>query len=82
MEIRPTQGICKKASQATRLQTNYPCPFGHNDFINQEVVIEHMEIYSGTDPEPEVLNLICPYSQKTFKTYDKIDKPIGIHIMT
>ena len=41
-----------------------------------------MEISSGTDPEPEVLKLICPYDQKTFKTYDKIKKPIGIHIMT
>ena len=40
-----------------------------------------MEICSGTDPKPEVLKLICPYCQKTIETYDKIEKPIGIHIM-
>ena len=40
-----------------------------------------MEICSGTDPEPVVLKLIGPYGQKTFETYDKIKKPIGIHIM-
>ena len=40
-----------------------------------------MEICSGTDPEPEVLKLSCPYCQQTFETYDKIEKHIGIHIM-
>ena len=51
MEILPTQGICKEASLVTRLHTNYPFPFCHNNFINQEEVIEHMEICSGTDPD-------------------------------
>ena len=46
-----TQGIYKEASLATGLHTNYPCPFCHTDFINQEEVIEHMEICSVTDPE-------------------------------
>ena len=72
MDILPIQGICKEASLATRLHTNYPCQFCHNNFINQEEVIEHMEICSGTDPDPEVLKLIWPYGQKTFETYDKI----------
>ena len=81
MEILPTQGICKEASLATRLHTNYPCPFCHTDFINQEDVIEHIEICLGTDQEHEVLKLICPYCQQTFETYDKIEKHIGIHIM-
>ena len=81
MEILPTQGICKEASLVTRLHTNYPCPFCHNDFINQEEVIEHMKICSGTDPEPKVLKVICPYGQKTFETYDKIENPIGSQIM-
>ena len=76
MDILPTQGIW------TRLHTNYPFHFCHNDFINQEEVIEHMEICSGTDLEPEVLKQICPYGQKTLKTYDKIEKPIGVYIMT
>ena len=80
MEILPTQGICKEASLATRLYINYPCPFRHTNFINQEEVIEHMEICSWTDPEPEALKLICPYCQKTFEMYDKIEKPIGIDI--
>ena len=31
--------------------------------------------------KPEVLKLIRPYDQKTFETYDKIEKPFGIHIM-
>jgi hypothetical protein len=44
MEILPTKGICKEASLATGLHTYYPCPFCHNDFINQEEVIEHMKI--------------------------------------
>ena len=81
MEILPTQGICNEASLASRLHTNYPCPFCHTNFINQEEVTEHMEICSGTDPEPEVLMLICPYCQKTFETFDKIEKSIEIHIM-
>ena len=81
MEILPTQGICKEASLATGLHTNYPCPFCINDFINQEEFIEHKEICSGTNPKPEVLNLICPYGQKTFETYDKIEKPSGSHII-
>ena len=81
MEILPTQGICKEAPLATRLHTNNSCPFCHTDFINQEEVIEHMEICSGTDPEPEVLKLICPYCQQTFDIYDKIENHIGIHIM-
>ena len=51
MEILQTQGICMEASLASRLHTNYPCPFCHTDFINQEDVIEHMEICSVTDPE-------------------------------
>ena len=51
MEILPTQGICKEASLATGLHTNYPCPFCHNDFIIQEEIIEHMEIWSVTNPE-------------------------------
>jgi hypothetical protein len=51
MEILPTKGICKEASLATGLHINYPCPFCHTDFINQEEVIEHMEICSVTDPE-------------------------------
>ena len=72
MEILSTQGICKEASLVSRLYTNYSCPFWHNDFINQEEVIDHMEICSETDPEHEMLKLICPYIQKTFKTYDKI----------
>ena len=39
MEILATQGICKKASLATRLHTNYPCPFCHNNSFNQEKVV-------------------------------------------
>jgi uncharacterized Zn-finger protein len=81
MEILPTQGICKEAFLATRLHTNYLCPFCHTDFINQEEFIEHMEICSGTDPKPEVLKLICPYCEQTFETYDKIKKHIVIPIM-
>ena len=81
MEIFTAQGICKEASLAYRLHTNYPCPFCHTNFINQEEVTEHMEICSGTDQEPEVLKLICPFCQKTFETFDKLEKPIGIHIM-
>ena len=40
-----------------------------------------MEIFSGTDPEPGVLKMSCPYCQQTFETYDKVEKNIGIHIM-
>ena len=81
MEILPTQGICKEASVATRLYTNYPCPVCHTNFINQEEVIEPLDICSGTEPEPEMMKLICPYCQQTFETNDKIEKHIGIHIM-
>ena len=81
MEVLPTPGICKEASLITRLHTNYPCPFFHTNFINQEEVIEHMEICSWTDQEPEVLKLIGPYCQKTFETYDKIEKPIVIDLL-
>ena len=41
-----------------------------------------MEIYSGTDPEPGVLKLICPYCQQTFETYEKIERHLGIHIIS
>ena len=53
------------SSDSTSERSDYPCPFCHTDFINQEEVFEHMEICSGTDPEPEVLNLIYAYCQKT-----------------
>ena len=43
------------------LHTNYPCPCCHTNFINQEEVIDNIEIGSGTDSEPEVLNLIRPF---------------------
>ena len=79
MEIIPTKCICKEASLANRLHTNYPCPFCHTNFINKEEVIEHMEIFRGTDPKPNVLKLICPYCQPTIETYDKIEKHIKIH---
>ena len=65
----------------TSERSDYPCPFCHNDFINQEEVIERVEISSGTYTEPMVLKLICPYCQQTFETYDNIEKYIGIHIM-
>ena len=81
MEILPTQGIYKEAPLATRLHTNYSCPFFHTDFINQEEFIEHMEICSGTDPELEVLKLIFSYCQETFDIYDQIENYIGIQIM-
>ena len=80
MESLPTQGISKESSLATRLQTICSCPFRHTEIINQEEVIEHMEICSGTDQEPEVQKLICPYCQQTFNIYDKIDNHIRIHI--
>ena len=38
----------------TSERSDYPCQFCHNDFNNQEEVIEHMEICSGTNTEPEV----------------------------
>ena len=63
---------------STSERSDYPCPFCHTDFINQEEVIEHMEICSGTDTEPEVLKLMCPYCQQNFET---AEKHIGIHIM-
>ena len=70
------------SSDSTSEISDYPCPFCHPDFINQqEEVIEHMEVWSGTDPEPEVLKMIWPYCKQTFETYDKIEKPITIHIM-
>ena len=81
IEILPTQGICNETPLATRIHTNYSCPFCHTDFINLEEFIEHMEVCSGTDQEPEVLKLICPYCQQTFDMYDKIENHIGIHIM-
>ena len=43
-------------------------------------VIEHMEICSGTDLEPEVQMLIGPYCQQIFDIHEKIQKHIGIHI--
>ena len=55
--------------------------FSIPNFINQEEVIEHMEICSGTDPEREVLKLTCPYCQQTFETHDKIGKHIKIYIL-
>ena len=69
------------SSDTTSERSAYPGPLCYNDFINQEEVIERVEISSGTDPEPKVLKLICPYCQQTFETYDKIKKHIGIHIM-
>ena len=78
MKTLPIQGICKEAPLATRALTNYSCPFCHTDFINQEEVIDHMEIFSGTDTEHEVLKLNCPYGQQTFDIYDKIENYIGI----
>ena len=41
-----------------------------------------MEICPGTDPELDVLKLICPYCQQTFDIYDNIENYIGIQIMT
>ena len=82
METLPTQGIYKEAPLATRLHTNYSCPFCHTDFINQEQVMEHMEICSGTDPELDMLKLVRPYCQQTFDIYDKIENYIGIQIVT
>ena len=55
---------------STSKRSDYPCPFCHTDFINQEEVFEHMEICSGTDPAPEVLKPICPYCQQIFETTD------------
>ena len=69
METLPTQGIYKEAPLVTKLHTNYSCPFCHTDFINQEKVVEHMEICSGTDPELDVLKPISPYCQQTFDIY-------------
>ena len=69
------------SSDSTFERSDYPCPFCHTNFINQEEVFEHMEICSGTDPEPEVLKLIRPYCQQNFETADGIEKHIGIHIM-
>ena len=59
-----------------RIHTNYPCPFCHTNFINQEEVIKHMKFFSGTDLKPEMLKLTCPYCQPTFETYEHIDKHI------
>ena len=63
----------------TTERSDYPCSFCHNDFINQEEVIESMEICFGTDAEPEVLKLICPYCPQIFETTDAIEEHIGIH---
>ena len=60
-------------------RSDYPCPFCHNDFINQEEVIEPMESCLGTDTEPEVLKPICPYCHQIFETTDEIEDHIGIH---
>ena len=79
METLPTQGIYKEAPLATRLHTNYSCPFCHTDLIKQEKVMEHMEICLGTDPELDVLK---PYCQQALDIYDKIKIYIGIQIMT
>ena len=64
------------SSDSTSKRSDYPLPFCHTDFINQEDVIEHMEICSVTDPEPEVLKLICPHCQQNFETADGIEKHI------
>ena len=69
------------SSDTTFEMSDYPCPFCHSDFINQEEVIEHVEICSGTDTELEVLKLICPYCWQTFETNDEIDNYIGIFLM-
>ena len=58
-----------EAPIAARLPINYSCPFCHTNFINKLEVIEYMEICSGTDPELEVLKLICPHCQQTFDIY-------------
>ena len=85
MAVWVTSGMyCESDSDSSDTiseRSDYPFPFCHNDFINQEDVNKHVEICSGTDTEPEVLKLICPNSQKTFETYDKIEKHIGIHTM-
>ena len=69
------------SSDSTCERSDYPCLVFHTNFINQEEVIEHMEICSGTDPEREVLKLTCPYCQQTFETHDKIGKHIQIYIL-
>ena len=65
------------SSDSTSKRSDYPCPFCHT----RRRLLSTWKICSGTDPEPEVLKLICPYCQQTFETYDKIEKHIGIHIM-
>ena len=59
------------SSDSTFERSDYPCPFCHTDFMNEEEVTEHLEICSGTDPEPEVLKLICPYCQQHLKHMTK-----------
>ena len=54
------------SSSNTPEWSDYPCQFCHNDFINQDEVIEHMEICSGTDTEPKVWKLMCTFCQQTF----------------
>ena len=78
-EILSSQSMYKEAPLPIRLQTICSCQFCHTE-INQEEVVEHMEICSGTDQEPEVQKLICPYCQQTFDIYEKIENHIGIHI--
>ena len=73
----------EEESDSDRLDSNpersdYPCPICHTDFVNKKEVIEHMEICSGTYPEPKRLNLICTYCKQTFATNDKIEMPIAM----
>ena len=79
MEINSIQGYLQ--GNLFSIHTNYPVPFCHTNFINQEEVIEHMEICWGTDLKPEVLKLTCPYCQPTFETYENIEKHIQIQFM-
>ena len=64
------------SSVSTSERSHYSCQFCHTNFINQGYVIEHMEICLGTDPEPEVLKLTCPYYQQTFETHNKTQNHI------
>ena len=64
-------------SDSDSSNSDYPCPFCHYDFTNQEEVIDHMEICSETDQE--MMKPICPYCQQTFETTDEMEQHIGIH---
>ena len=53
-------------------RSDYPCQFCHNDFINQEEGIEHVEICSGTNTEREVWKPHVLIASKLVKQMTKV----------